>query len=186
MYPKIKTVNVDARIPVNTVTPKISGYVAGVTMTTADILKCIIRKAMVDEILPNGKLLRLNMQNYYTDNRAGLEVTEAPMKVSAFMARTSTVDIVSEVPEAVEVVVEDAPEVVETVVEETVDVVVEDASEIVESVVEESVETVDVVVEDAPEVVESVVEDTAEAVNTDATAETPKPTTNNFQSKKRK
>lgn len=131
MYPKIKTVNVDARIPVNTVTPKISGYVAGISMTTADILKCIIRKALVDEILPNGKLLRLNMQNYYTDNRAGLEASvEVPMKTSAFMARTAMVDTVSEpapeveveeVVHAVEEVIEVAPEVVETVEETAVE-----------------------------------------------------------------
>lgn len=64
----IKTVNINARIPVKTITPPIQGYHAGIKMSSGDILKCLTRRAIVDEVLDDGTTVRLNMRNYFTDN----------------------------------------------------------------------------------------------------------------------
>lgn len=64
----IKTVNINARIPVKSVTPPIYGVVKNVKMSSGDILKCLIRRAIVDEVLDDGSTVRLTMKNYFTDN----------------------------------------------------------------------------------------------------------------------
>ena len=71
-----KRVNVTTTIPVRTITPPLSGTYKDIIMSTGDILKCISRRAIVDEILPNGTTIRLTMRNYYTDNGAGLDAAE--------------------------------------------------------------------------------------------------------------
>lgn len=71
-----KKVNVTTTIPVRTVTPPLSGTYKGIIMTTGDILKCISRKAIVDEILLDGTTIRLTHANYYHDNGAGLDALE--------------------------------------------------------------------------------------------------------------
>lgn len=68
-----KRVNVRTVVAVRTVNPPISGTVNNVIMSTSDIMKCLCRRAIVDEILPGGKTVRLNMRNYYLDNGAGLD-----------------------------------------------------------------------------------------------------------------
>lgn len=81
----IKIVNVNARIPIRNVVPPIHGYHAGLEMHTEDILKCLTRRAIVHEVLSDGKLVQLNMHNYYIDNepvKKAVEVKEeAPKKV---------------------------------------------------------------------------------------------------------
>lgn len=74
-----KRVNITTTIPVRTVTPPLSGTYKDIIMSTGDILKCISRRAIVDEILPNGTTVRLTMRNYYTDNGAGLDAAERAM-----------------------------------------------------------------------------------------------------------
>ena len=71
-----KRVNITTTIPVRTVTPPLSGTYKDIIMTTGDILKCISRRAIVDEILPNDTTIRLTMRNYYLDNGAGLDAAE--------------------------------------------------------------------------------------------------------------
>lgn len=68
-----KKVNINAPIAVRTVTPPIYGTVKGIFMTTGDILKCLCKRARIEEILPNGNLVNLTMKNYFTDNGAGLD-----------------------------------------------------------------------------------------------------------------
>ena len=68
MAMKTKRVNITTRVAVRTTNPPICGTLKDVEMTTGDILKCLCKRAIVDEILPNGRLARLNMNNYYTDN----------------------------------------------------------------------------------------------------------------------
>ena len=58
-----KRVNVQARVAIRNTTPPIYGYHENIVMTTSDILKCLCKRAIVDEILPDGSLLRLNMKN---------------------------------------------------------------------------------------------------------------------------
>lgn len=82
-----KRVNINAPVAIRTITPPIYGRVSNIVMTTGDILKCLCKRAVVDEILPNGSTVRLTMKNYYTDNGAGLdakkvEAVSQPAKVS--------------------------------------------------------------------------------------------------------
>ena len=71
-----KRVNVTTTIPVRTITPPLNGTYKDIIMSTGDILKCISRRAIVDEILPNGMSIRLTIGNYYKDNGAGLDAAE--------------------------------------------------------------------------------------------------------------
>lgn len=70
-----KRVNIRTTIPVRNITPPLSGTCKDIIMTTGDILKCLCKRALVEEILPDGSTVKLNMHNYYTDNGAGLYVT---------------------------------------------------------------------------------------------------------------
>ena len=67
-----KRVNVRATVAVRNTNPPIYGTYKNIIMTTGDILKCLTKRATVDEILPDGSTIRLNYKNYYTDNGAGL------------------------------------------------------------------------------------------------------------------
>lgn len=75
-----KRVNVYAQVAVRNVTPPIYGTCKNIVMTTGDILKCLCKRARVEEILPDGKTIRLNMSNYYTDNGAGLDASKSVTK----------------------------------------------------------------------------------------------------------
>ncbi len=68
-----KRVNIRTYIPVRSFTPPIHGTYNNIIMSTGDILKCLCKRAIVDEILPDGSTVRLTMKNYYTDNGAGLD-----------------------------------------------------------------------------------------------------------------
>lgn len=81
-----KRVNINAPVAIRTITPPIYGRVSNIVMSTGDILKCLCKRAVVDEILPDGSTVRLTMKNYYTDNGAGLdakkvEVVSQPAKI---------------------------------------------------------------------------------------------------------
>lgn len=75
-----KRVNVYAQVAVRNVTPPICGTCKDIIMTTGDILKCLCKRARVEEILPDGKTVRLNMSNYYIDNGAGLDASKCVTK----------------------------------------------------------------------------------------------------------
>lgn len=64
----VKKVNIIAQIPIRTVYPPIYGSYSGVMMSPSVILKCILHKAVVEEILPDGSTIRLNATNYNTVN----------------------------------------------------------------------------------------------------------------------
>ena len=93
-----KRVNVRTVVAVRTINPPISGTVSNVIMSTSDILKCLCRRAIVDEVLPNGKTIRLNMRNYYLDNGAGLDAyhpkaSEAPQTESHNVGNKSETNV---------------------------------------------------------------------------------------------
>lgn len=71
-----KRVNINARIAIRNINPPIYGICKDIVMSTGDILKCICKRAIVDEILPDGTTVRLNMRNYCTDNGAGLDASK--------------------------------------------------------------------------------------------------------------
>lgn len=68
-----KRVNVRATIAVRNTNPPIYGTYKNIIMTTGDILKCLTKRATVEEILPDGSTVKLNYKNYYLDNGAGLD-----------------------------------------------------------------------------------------------------------------
>lgn len=68
-----KKVNVVTRTAVRNITPPISGSYKNIIMSTSDILKLLCKRALVEEILPDGSTVRLTMKNYYLDNGAGLD-----------------------------------------------------------------------------------------------------------------
>ena len=84
-----KRVNVYAQVAVRNVTPPIYGTCKDIVMTTGDILKCLCKRARVEEILPDGKLVRLNMRNYYTDNGAGLNASKSVTKEAVKVENTA-------------------------------------------------------------------------------------------------
>ena len=133
-----KLVNITTSIPVRTVTPPLHGTYKGIIMTTGDILKCISRRAIVDEILPNGTTVRLTIRNYYTDNGAGLDAAE---RASAKVAKTSV----------------EEPKVEKTIEEEVITPSNENVSEVdnINQVPEAPVENAETSEEDQAPVVET-------------------------------
>lgn len=66
--PIIKTVNVNATIPIRNITPPMYGKYTNIKMTVSDILKCLCRRAIVEEVLSDGTTVRLNMKNFRDDH----------------------------------------------------------------------------------------------------------------------
>ena len=63
----VKLVNIYPDMPITSINPPIRSTVRKVTKTVKDIKLCLIRKAMVEEILKNGKIVRLTLMNYDSD-----------------------------------------------------------------------------------------------------------------------
>ena len=99
-----KVVNIFPSMPITNVNPPIRVPVRRVKKTTDVIRNCLLSRAIVEEILPNGKTIRLTMGNYNAIN-----------------------DYEADAPE---VVVEE-PEVVTSVVEETAPEVVDEEQEVI-------------------------------------------------------
>lgn len=77
-----KRVNIKAPIAIRNITPPIYGTCNNIIMTSGDILKCLCKRAQVEEILPDGSTVKITMKNYYTDNGAGLNAhTWRPKKI---------------------------------------------------------------------------------------------------------
>lgn len=78
-----KRVNINAPIAIRNVNPPMYGVCKNVIMSTGDILKCLCKRAIIDEILPDGSTVRLNMRNYHLDNGAGLDVSVHNVTIGA-------------------------------------------------------------------------------------------------------
>ena len=141
-----KKVNIYPSTPIVSVTPPIRTTVKGATKKIETIRKCIIARAKVEEILPTGDTVILDLSNYDKDNRFN---TESKMDIP----ETPADPIVPEAPVVEEPVKEESAKEEETVVEEA-------------PVVEEPVKE-ETVVEEAP-VVEAPANDTEETVEEDA------------------
>ena len=183
----IKKVNIRASVPIKDFRPPIYGTCNGIEMTTGDILKCLCKRAIVDEVLPDGSTIRLDLKNYYTDN-THKTTTEVPAADKVQVVETSVpVEVHDEAP-----VVELEP-VVECETATTDVIEAADAVNAVEEPVteeENATETTITEAEDADEEVVAEVEDATEEVveeaepKTDTTAN--KPTTYNNGGKKKK
>ena len=141
-----KKVNIYPSTPIVSVTPPIRTTVKGATKKIETIRKCIIARAKVEEILPTGDTVILDLSNYDKANRFN---TESKMDIP----ETPADPIVPEAPVVEEPVKEESAKEEETVVEEA-------------PVVEEPVKE-ETVVEEAP-VVEAPANDTEETVEEDA------------------
>ena len=200
----IKKVNIRASVPIKDFRPPIYGTCNGIEMTTGEILKCLCKRAIVDEVLPDGSTIRLDLKNYYTDNTPKT-TTEVPAADKVQVVETSVpVDVHDEAPVVeLEPVVEcetattDAIEAADAVVEVETTPVEEDVTDAVNAVEEpvteeeNATETTITEVEDAAEEVVAEAEDAAEEVveeaETKADTVANKPTTyNNNGGKKKK
>lgn len=79
-YPNVKVVNINATIPIVNVTPQLYGYRENVKMTISDILKCLMRRAIIHEVMPDGSTIRLDLKNFRDDNRAKMTPKEEEKK----------------------------------------------------------------------------------------------------------
>lgn len=174
-----KRVNVQAKVAVRNTNPPVYGRHDNIVMTTSDILKCLCRRAIVDEIMPDGSLVRLNMKNYYLDNGAGLTASN-PVRI--------VIPKEKRVEKPVEPKVEEPVKVEETKEEVPEAPAAEDAAEaqVVETTgpIENEVETQSIVEDNAvadeaeceqtltAETTEETTEPTAEEANVEETAPT--------------
>lgn len=191
-----KRVNVRATIAVRNTNPPIYGTYKNIIMTTGDILKCLTKRATVEEILPDGSTVKLNYKNYYLDNGAGLDAKaddrgivskkEAEAKKPATKAER---EVKAEVPaeeKAPEMTFneEPIPQTEEAAVEETA--VEEKAEDVIADTTEEEVVTES----ETETTVEDKADDNAEVAteeNVDATVEkTSNDTKKKSTSKKKK
>lgn len=158
----IKKVNIRASVPIKDFRPPIYGTCNGIEMTTGEILKCLCKRAIVDEVLPDGSTIRLDLKNYYTDNTPKT-TTEVPAADKVQVVETSVpVDVHDETP------VTELESVVEC---ETATTDVTDAADAVDGVVEVETASVEDATADMTDAVEELVtedETTAEAAVTEA------------------
>ena len=202
----IKKINIKASVPIKDFRPPIYGTCNGIEMATGEILKCLCKRAIVDEVLPDGSTIRLDLKNYYTDNTPKT-TTEVPAADTVQVVETSVpVDVHDETPvtelepvvecettttdvtyaaDAVDAVVEVETAPVEGDVTDTVNAVEEPVTE-----EENATETTITEAEDAADEVVAEVEDTAEEVaeeveyKMDTTANKPTTYSNNGGKKK--
>ena len=71
-----KKVNIKPQSPIFTLKVPITAPVMGITMSTGDIAMCIHARALVSEILPNGKIVKLNLSNFDKDNSIVIDKEE--------------------------------------------------------------------------------------------------------------
>lgn len=64
----VKKVNIHAPIPIRDITPNLYGDYKNLMMSPANILKCLIHRAIVHEVLSDGTLVMLTQKNYNTNN----------------------------------------------------------------------------------------------------------------------
>ena len=128
-----KKVNIYPSTPIVSVTPPIRTTVKGATKKIETIRKCIIARAKVEEILPTGDTVILDLSNYDKDNRfnteSKMDIPETPADPIVPDAPVVEEPVKEEEPaKEEETVVEEAP-VVEAPANDTEETVEEDAEE---------------------------------------------------------
>ena len=68
-----KIVNIKATIPIRDTAPPIYGIKQNVKMTYSDILKCLCKRAIVEQVLSDGTTVRLTTKNFRDDFEAELK-----------------------------------------------------------------------------------------------------------------
>ena len=106
-----KTVNIYPNGAITTLNPPIRSRVLGVTKSIAEIRKCIIARAIVDEVLPGGKTVRLDFSNYDKDNNpSAVQAAVSAAKANAKEEKIVLVDTVNPVGEKAKISVEQVKE----------------------------------------------------------------------------
>ena len=128
-----KKVNIYPSTPIVSVTPPIRTTVKGATKKIETIRKCIIARAKVEEVLPTGDTVILDLSNYDKDNRfnteSKMDIPETPADPIVPDAPVVEESVKEEEPaKEEETVVEEAP-VVETPTDDTEETVEEDAED---------------------------------------------------------
>ena len=183
----VKRVNIKAQVAIKTVTPPIYGTLSNVRMTTSDILKCLCKRAIVEEILSDGRVIRLGMKNYYIDNEA-IYVKKTPVEEKPVEKAEEPVVIDNGAPSNIvsEVDLEDAADALPEVVSEPN--IVDEAEN--NTVLHEYNEEESTVEEVADEVEESEEEEATEEVEEEVVAEQQTPTNtqnnNNYNHNRKK
>lgn len=116
-----KKVNIYPSTPIVNVQPVIRSIVKNATKDLDTIRKCIISRAKVEEVLPNGELVRLDLNNYDKDNTFANAKETTPVdekKVKEPATETPAEKVVEPEKEATPAVEEE--NAVETTVEEPV------------------------------------------------------------------
>ena len=94
-----KTVNIKADIPIKNITPPIYGIKTNIKMNLSDILKCLCRRAIIEEVLSDGSTVRLTQKNFREDFEGQLQER---LKKEA-VENTSSEVVIEETVEEVEV-----------------------------------------------------------------------------------
>lgn len=71
-----KLVNITPTSAITSTNPPIRGKVRGVRMRIVDIRKCIMARAKVEEVLPDGEVITLTLANYNKDNIAAVKAQD--------------------------------------------------------------------------------------------------------------
>ena len=98
----VKTVNIKANIPVRDVTPPVYGVREGIKMTASDILKCLCKRAIVDQVLSDGSTVRLTTKNFREDFEGQLQAKLAAEKEAIMSGENITgslegIDLLSDI-----------------------------------------------------------------------------------------
>lgn len=101
----LKRVNIFPTVPVYNIKNPIVGTTFNVELSTGDILCCIYARAKVEEILPNGNTLNLNLKNYNKVNfieekvehvinteESKVEESNEELNTTSVLEETATVD----------------------------------------------------------------------------------------------
>ena len=150
-----KLVNIYPTYPIVTITPPIRCPIKNVRKSIPEIRECIIKRAVVEEILEDGTVISLDFANYDKDN-SKKETLEDLFK------KEEKKEFVQPEYEEIQAPVEDAAEeVTETLAEEVVEELPVEEKTVTEEVIETPVE--EAVVEE-PTAEAETVENTEEAV----------------------
>ena len=105
-----KVVNIEARSLITaTHIPIRQGNFFGATLRIKEIRGCIMQKGIVDEVLSTGKLVRLDLTNYNTDNEVPV-VVAPPVQTPAPKQEEVKAEVKEEVKEEPAKVTEPAKE----------------------------------------------------------------------------
>ena len=159
----LKLVNIYPNGPITTINPPIRTALTKFSMDVADIRKCLLANAYVEEILNGSKTIQLTFENYDKDNDPVIDAPKTTPKMVPVNHDVKVDDNIEPEEKTVTPEVNEDPKVEEPVIE---DGQVEDSTPIEDETVEETTsedESAEPVEEQVP-IEDAVVEETTEEV----------------------